>query len=258
MARRNWTIEETRAAFALYLLLEPSQIDKRNSDIIALAKALGRTPSAVALKLWNIAANDANRVESGRVGMLHGSKLDKEIWIEYDSKGDELVSESLDLLNHATAGPDKKLDSFQPIERNLELIPEGQERIATVRQRVNQQYFRNSLLSAYQNKCCITGLSIPKLLVASHIKPWRICDPKSERLATDNGLLLNAFHDRAFDQGLITIDQQYKVRVSHTVKHKQDPLDWLWSFDGTEIDLPSVKKPKKEFIEYHNDVVFLK
>lgn len=79
MTRRNWTIEETRAAFALYLLLEPSQIDKRNSDIIALATALDRTPSAVALKLWNIAANDANRVESGRVGMSHGSKLDKEI-----------------------------------------------------------------------------------------------------------------------------------------------------------------------------------
>lgn len=78
MTRRNWTIQETRAAFALYLLLEPSQIDKRNSDIIALAKALDRTPSAVALELWNIAANDAKRVESGRVGMSHGSKLDKE------------------------------------------------------------------------------------------------------------------------------------------------------------------------------------
>lgn len=258
MTRRNWTIQETRAAFALYLLLEPSQIDKRNSDIIALAKALDRTPSAAALKLWNIAANDANRVESGRVGMSHGSKLDREIWIEYDSKGDELVSESLDLLNQATAGPDKKLDSFRPIERNLELIPEGQERIAAVRQRVNQRYFRNSLLSAYHNKCCITGISIPRLLVASHIKPWHICNPKTERLATDNGLLLNAFHDRAFDQGLITIDQQYKIRVSHTVKHKQNPLDWLWSFDGAEIDLPSVKKPKKEFIEYHNDVIFLK
>lgn len=66
-------------AFALYFLLAPNEVDRKTADIIRLANALGRTPDAVALKIWNIAANDPNRTSSGKVGMRHGSKLDKEI-----------------------------------------------------------------------------------------------------------------------------------------------------------------------------------
>ena len=94
----------------------------------------------------------------------------------------------------------------------------GLERVERVRTRVNQDYFRSVLLSNYDGTCCITGIDIPALLTASHIKPWSAATP-SERLMTSNGLLLNALHDRTFDRDLITLDDHYRVVVSSRVSH---------------------------------------
>lgn len=257
MERRNWTVSETKMAFALYFLLEPSQISKHNADIIGLATAIDRTPSAVSLKLSNISAHDPNRIEAGYVGMKHSNRLDRQIWLKYESHGDELISESLELLSEATNKQNHEWGSFKQIAAEFDSLPEGKERIARIRRRVNQQYFRNTLLTNYQGTCCITGLAVASLLVASHIKPWAVCDPKTERLAGRNGLLLNALHDRAFDQGYITIDADYNVRVSRHIKKSRDPLNWLWAYNGAPIQLPKAQKPDKELLEYHNDVIFL-
>lgn len=80
VTRRNWSREETMMAFALYMILEPRECDDKGFDVRRLAAAIHRTPNSVALKIWNIAAHDANRQARGRVGMQHGSKLDAEIW----------------------------------------------------------------------------------------------------------------------------------------------------------------------------------
>ena len=70
-------------------------------------------------------------------------------------------------------------------------------------QRVGQRLFRDAVLTAYNARCCITGLAVYRLLVAGHIMPWR--EDPSQRLNPANGLCLSALHDRAFDIGLITI-----------------------------------------------------
>jgi putative restriction endonuclease len=124
------------------------------------------------------------------------------------------------------------------------------------RTRVNQQYFRNTLLENYEHQCCVTGLRVDQPLVASHIKPWSDADPASERLAADNGLLLNAFHDRAFDKGLMTIDDKYHIIVSRKVKKDDVTKRWLFDFEGQTIQMPRRCRSRREFIEYHNDVVF--
>ena len=257
MARRNWTPEETKMAFALYMLLEPRELDKRNENVIHLASCIDRTPASVSLKLANLAAHDVNRVEAGHMGMRHSSKLDRDIWIEYSSRGDELLTESLDLLAGATNGDNAPCPTYEGIALEFSSIPEGKERAAQVQQRVNQRYFRNTLIEAYGSRCCITGLATPSLLVASHIKPWRSCDPKTERLAARNGLLLNALHDRAFDQGFLTVDKGYTIHISPRIKKGDDPLSWLWSFDGQAIRLPKYQNPDPDLLEYHNDVIFL-
>lgn len=95
------------------------------------------------------------------------------------------------------------------------------------------------------------------LLVASHIKPWAASDPKAERLAPDNGLLLNALHDKAFDQGLITITKDLKIVVSSAVSHNAPENDCLWRYNGETIAPPRRFSPRADFIEYHNDVVFI-
>ena len=114
------------------------------------------------------------------------------------------------------------------------------------------------LLSNYGGTCCLTGIDIPALLTASHIKPWAAATP-SERPMSSNGLLLNALHDRAFDRGLITLDDRYRVVVSSRVPHTATNDQWLYAFDGRKIALPGSDKstwPSLDFIHYHNDCVF--
>lgn len=85
MNSRNWAEDETKMAFALYFLLDPREFSKSNPDAINLAFTIDRTPAAVSAKLWNISAHDTNHIEAGYSGMRHASKLDHQIWTEYDS-----------------------------------------------------------------------------------------------------------------------------------------------------------------------------
>lgn len=102
------------------------------------------------------------------------------------------------------------------------------------------------------------GIDIPALLTASHIKPWAAATP-SERLMSSNGLLLNTLHDRAFDRGLITLDDRYRVVVSSRVPRTPANDQWLYAFDGRRIALPGCDEstwPSLDFIHCHNDCVF--
>ena len=253
MANQKWSPEETTMAFVLYFLLEPREIDKKNPDIQQLGNALGRSAGAVAMKISNISAHDQNRISQGKVGLKHGSKLDEWVWEAYEERGDDFLSEGIELLTSTL----NSSGGSQPVEYATIDILEGTERAIAATQRTNQNYFRNCLLENYRKRCCITGLNIPDLLVASHIKPWKKSDPKTERLAPSNGLLLNNLHDKAFDRGLITIDTDYKIVVSRKVKHSDASDELLWKYHGKKIELPVFMPPAKEFIEYRNDCIFV-
>jgi putative restriction endonuclease len=249
--RRNWSFEETSMAFVLYLLMPMSELDDTCAQVQKLASALGRTPSSVALKICNIAAHDENRLREGKAGMSHGSHYDAEVWERYGAEGDEYLDKAIVWLLEATEPVVQgSLDVKDPT------VPEGKERWTITAQRVNQQYFRNTLLANYRGSCCITGIDCEPLLVASHIKPWRTSDPVRERLSPANGILLNALHDRAFDQGLITIDKAYRVHVSKIVPHDEANDRWLWCYEGEHISEPISGVPSPDFIEYHNDMIF--
>ena len=227
--RNNWTREQTMMAFALYRILPSGKWDKRNPTVQRLADHIRRSPSAVALKLGNLASLDENRTTKG---LTNCSRLDREIWEEYAERGDALVFESSQLLASAL-----------------------NDRPALVTQRVNQQYFRNTLIHNYHDHCCITGIAIDPLLVASHIKPWKDSSP-TEKVAASNGLLLNAFHDRAFDQGLITLDNDFAIHVSPHVEHTEINDEWLYRYDGQRISLPVVCSPSREFLEFHREHIY--
>jgi putative restriction endonuclease len=100
-------------------------------------------------------------------------------------------------------------------------------------------------------------LNIPGLLRASHIKPWAKSDT-NEKVNPQNGLLLNALHDSAFDKGFITINFDYEIVVSSEIKKTKNTAisDYILKYCGEKITLPSRFVPSREFIEYHNDVVF--
>ena len=54
----------------------------------------------------------------------------------------------------------------------------------------------------------------------------------------------------------MTIDERMCIRVSSTVPRDGSYNDWLWSFDKREMRLPTRMRPRRDFIEYHNDVIF--
>ena len=96
-------------------------------------------------------------------------------------------------------------------------------------------------------------------MIASHIKPWNVSDEKTERTNPQNGLCLNALHDKAFDRGLMTIDSKYQIVLSDKIKDSamdENTKSWFMSYSGKEIMLPDKFLPRKDFIEYHNDVIF--
>lgn len=251
--RNNWTREQTMMAFALYRILPSGKWDKRNPTVQRLADHIRRSPSAVALKLGNLASLDENRTTKG---LTNCSRLDREIWEEYAERGDALVFESSQLLASALNGPDNRPAANGDSVVEQIVSPQiGYDRPALVTQRVNQQYFRNTLIHNYHDHCCITGIAIDPLLVASHVKPWKDSSP-TEKVAASNGLLLNAFHDRAFDQGLITLDNDFAIHVSPHVEHTEINDEWLYRYDGQRISLPVVCSPSREFLEFHREHIY--
>ena len=93
-------------------------------------------------------------------------------------------------------------------------MPRATEAERLVVQRVGQDVFRTGLMEYWDGKCAITGLAVPELLRASHIKPWADCETDEERLDVFNGLLLAPHLDAAFDVGLLTVDDNGMVLIS--------------------------------------------
>ncbi len=116
--------------------------------------------------------------------------------------------------------------------------------------------FRQAVLTAYEERCCISGLDIPTLLVASHIVPW--AEDKTNRLNPRNGLCLSNLHDRAFDKGIISISEDCRVMISPKYRFlKQEFFQAaIVSYEGRRITLPKRFMPDEAFLFLHRTSVF--
>lgn len=255
-ARVNWTRPQTLAALHIYLQLPFGQLHQRNPKIKQLAQWIGRTPGSIALKLVNLASLDPVIVASGRSGMGNASALDRQIWDELQANWDAVALdaaaeyERLALRNGVQA--DQDLLEEAPPSEELLALEEGKTRSAIVQVRVNQARFRKAVLASYNATCCISGLQHEKLVIASHIVPWS--EDTKNRLNPQNGLCLSALHDRAYDQGLITVMPDFKIRVSPKVKASQGDrfiTESLLRFDQQPIRFPDRFGPAPAFLEWH-------
>jgi len=254
MTRKNWTREETILAFELYCRTPFGKIHSHNPEIIGLSKWLERTPSAVSMKMCNLASYDPELRKRGVSGLANGSKLEGLVWEEFQNDWESLAYESKAILASI-----ENTDIVAVANIDLDSLPPGKDKSSVVKQRIGQNFFRTAVLNAYESRCCITGIAMETLLVASHIKPWKHSDVKTERTNPTNGLCLNALHDKAFDQGLISINKDLEIMISNKLKHDHlDPItkNWIVSFEGQKIETPDKFFPEVRFIEYHNDVVF--
>lgn len=249
---RNWTREETIVAFNVYCKIPFKKSNKTNPIIIKYANIIGRSPSALNMKIGNFGRLDPELSGQGIGGLINGSKLDEEVWAEFHGNWEKLAYESELLIANFQ---NKTLEESVNIETGD--IPDGKEQESIIKTRVNQSFFRSVILSSYNQKCCITGLSIPDFLVASHIVPWK--KDEKNRLNPQNGLCLNSIHDRAFDQGFITVTPDYKILVSKCFDDYVDDgiiRNLFLQYDKQAIVLPDRFLPSKDFLAYHNSEVF--
>ena len=255
MATERWTQEQIKLAFHLYCHLPYGRIHGRNPEIGALAKVMGRTADAVAMKMLNIASLDPAITRSGRAGLGNASALDRSVWDEFHADWERLAVEC-QLLR-------QQLDAPAIDESELEneaLMPDdftGETRQILTIQRIKQHFFRRAVLSSYRGRCCMSGLSDARLLIASHIVPWS--SDKANRLNPSNGLCLSAIHDRAFDKGLIALGDDFRIMVSDDLKRRDDRFvkEVLLPLDGQMIDLPERFAPQPEFIAWHRHQIFI-
>jgi len=251
--QKLWTREELILAINLYCKIPFGRIHNRNPEVINLANLIGRTANSVSYKLVNFASLDPSLKARGIKGAVNASNLDKEIWHEFFNHWDILPYESEKLLAKIENTTVEKLNQIP----DSELPKEGKTREQIVKVRVNQSFFRASILASYNNTCCITGIRQPELLIAGHIKPWGI-DEKN-RLNPQNGIAINGLHDKAFENGLITITTDFKIKNSSLLKKlkKEESIqNFFLKYEDQSIILPSRFLPDKEFLQYHNDIKF--
>lgn len=251
--RRNWTREETMLAFELYCILPPGKVTVNNDAVISLARSINRTPGSIKLKLQNFKAYDPSYTNDGRVGLNHGSKLDENVCQEFLHNWDALVLETNDIKTRLNIS--KSTESENPDNEQIIELPKGYDAKKLRRERVGQAFFRNALMSAYNGRCCFTGIAIPELLRASHIKPWSESNNENEKTNPMNGLLLNALHDAAFDKGFITITVDYIIQVSpQLLSDDVASRKYFEPLHGKRMTLPNRFLPAKQFVEYHNSI----
>lgn len=263
----KWTREHLLVALNLYCKLPFGQLRHGNPVVIEVANKLGRTPDSLSMKLCNLASLDPVLQARGIKGLKGASQQDRDMWHEFQAHTGTLAPESEELLHDLfTKNPDQELDFLQGDKIQMEIVskrtaPAGPTEVkSTVLVRRGQQFFRQSILNAYGIQCCITGISIPRLLVASHIKPWR--DFPDERLNPRNGLCLSSLHDAAFDGGLITLDENLHIVLSrHLRKYFPQPAleQNFATYEGQRINRPAqLAEPDAGFLKFHREHVFKK
>ena len=252
-ARRNWSREELILALSVYFQLPFGRLNRSTPEVMELARLLGRTSNSAALRLVNFAACDPYIINSGRTGMPAGIPVCKPIWDEYANDKERLFFEAQQIRAELMQ---KSIEESLNIPQTL-LV--GKEKETIIKQRVNQSVFRTMILQNYENKCAITGINVPDLLIASHIIPW--ADSTAEqRLAPENGICLSALYDKAFDRGLITISpDDYTITLSSALLEYEtkDYFDTHFgSIAGNKILMPVEHAPNRDYLAYHKENIF--
>lgn len=246
----NWTWDETLIAFRLYCRTPFGKLHQHNPDIIALAARLGRTPSAIGMKACNFASLDPAQRARGIKGLTNRGGLEQKVWDRFHAASEALAADAEAAYERLTPG--------QPAPADVALPDGPTEQARTVRVRRVQSFFRSAVLISYGHRCALTGLAVPELLNASHIIPWSASPQR--RADPTNGLCLNALHDRAFDRGLITFDEDLRLVVSPLLTTNDADLGDLAAVltrhAGQRLRLPSRFAPDPETLAHHRAQVY--
>jgi putative restriction endonuclease len=145
--------------------------------------------------------------------------------------------------------PDELLRVFQ---RQTEALPRATEADRLVVQRVGQDIFRRGLLEYWDGCCVVTGLAVPEVLRASHIKPWADCKSDAERLDVFNGLLFAPQLDAVFDTGFITVAEDGALVISDALSSEARALLAL----DRPLKIRALHRKHERYLPWHRSKVF--
>lgn len=174
-------------------------------------------------------------------------------FIKKNTRGNAMYSNAL--KQYRAFRRDETVVDIEEVRSELqkEYIPET-ERQELIKARVGQGQFRKRVLQKYENRCIITGIDNPRLLLASHIKPWAV-STNTERLNTENGLCLSPAYDRLFDIGLITFSSNGQLRISSQLGSQNAKRLYIQA--GMQFDLKATPALLLN-LEYHQDAIFIR
>jgi putative restriction endonuclease len=248
----RWSSDELLIAFRLYCRMPFGRLHQHNPEIIQLAEMIDRTPSAVAMKACNFASLDPVQQERGISGLGNVSSSDREIWERFLANPEAIAAEAEAVAENLT-------QSAAVDETELTEPPTGPtEAHRLMRARRVQSFFRAAVLASYDIRCALTDLNVRPLLNASHIIPWS--KDEARRADPRNGLCLNVLHDRAFDRGLITFDENYRLVLGKMLKSQHTPNEFqrvaLIAREGARLRLPERFCPDDSALAYHRESIF--
>jgi len=146
------------------------------------------------------------------------------------------------------------LDLLSPAIEEQEILADlhlkETEKRSLVLARRGQGDFRRRV-QLVEKSCRVTGVSSEKLLIASHIKPWKVSE-NTERLSGNNGLFLSPHIDKLFDSGLISFEADGALMVSDLLD--RDVLT-RWSINPTK-KYGKFNEDQTYFLNYHHEEVF--
>ncbi|HSV26999.1 MAG TPA: HNH endonuclease [Sedimentisphaerales bacterium] len=249
----TWNENELVVAFHLYCQTPFGKIHHNNPKIMEVAKLLGRSPAALSMKMCNFASFDPAHKSRNVGGLKHAGRGDKDTWDKYSNNWSGLLEEYRKQMAALHA-------PVEPADEEVEVVWNGKrtEAVRTVKARLGQRFFRGAVLASYDYKCAMCQIGVPQLLNASHIIPWSAS--KERRVDPRNGLSLCGLHDRAFDKGLVTVDEDCRLMLSREIKKRKGPEVYAAAFtklEGARLVLPARFAPDSEALEYHRRQVFM-
>lgn len=138
-------------------------------------------------------------------------------------------------------------------------------RDAVIQARRGQGRFRDNV-HAVERACRLTGISNPALLIASHIRPWRLCETAPERLDGMNGLMLTPDADLLFDRGFVTFHDDGRPEVSNRFDRRDLERLGLGGMAPEALGLSEAQAPyvatgfrpeQCVYMDYHRREVFV-
>lgn len=192
-------------------------------------------------------------------------EIDKEVWHrqynmfrhwQMSDKNAEQMIETMKVLCNELYKTDYLINSIemetnQQEENNIILKNRPTEKKGITTVRIGQGGLREKVLKK-QHKCRLCGINDERLLIASHIKPWR-ASKNDEKLDLNNILLLCAQHDKLFDNGLITFSDDGNIMISHSLTNNNKKLLYL-----TSLEKINFNEKEKEYMKWHREHVFQK